>query len=1092
MPRPPRYLLTITILWATVLFLTAIAPRHVYGEYDPIAEIQAKLAKAQEEKQKTDDAIQALKPKLQELENAKTALQDTKDRLEQLRQKMRAIRAWNLFVTVMGGTMDVIQKVNPGSSVVIAAANFIQDRVQDKLKDTDKKNQITMRVKRMSELAASLSPKVRMVERNLQLTPQQVADQLVAMGRVDNDWVQGWNRTPDVVAQSDAVVVAKIEFVLEALGPAIEEVTSLIAEIEALLADLYAELGALESDAKRLTEEVHDWERQLELQGVLKESMKPPQAPAPVTVDVYNGPSKDYGTAAGEMTTAWNDLKACKIDGGGYWALRQAAYYAANRKQWEILKPYSDTVNTASQAFWACRDAPCHDATMPRYQAAIAAYSAATAREQAAYKSAVLDTMKALDQEAQRERERYDAFFARLKNWQSIKIQIPYTVYSLEKMNYEYTVENGAYTGQWLAMGAWAGSQTFRNMVDGTRATWVSSLYDIRKQYEDFNKAVQDMKNKMREALADMKAADNAASGIASQAPSLADELKPNIEVWQYVGGTYWWGDLRELHRRLAFYQPEFNAAAKVSRAQADELMQDMEENATRAAAAASAVSAVGTVLDSAAKSLDAKKRLLAASRTNLDPGGTSMRTFLKGVGMGTENIKILQDLLQKLTTPEQIEAHVLTLLPDQPEYDRNWRPIPTKDLIDTYRQNYRKVAAQIQTNRDAYSQAFKEYQTADSALGAGLKSLKTAFLAIYPQQIGIFDKTALLSETSRRTSNEGSSDSYLLSYFLQDPADFADFTYGLQEIIDQYVQLAERYHQIVDPVLAKVKAEGRGEARKLMELKSKVTSSYGSLMGADQATFSSTINGFSNEASALIDPLQRQGYAQQGSAVAKAYGEVLSAIMWVSSDYYARQRIRDAITDIDSHMNGARSFLQNPDTFGGNEGAAGWATTLENDAKGFASFNNAEINSRLAAIPGLVSQLRQYLGRDGAAMKQKVQALYDGFKAAYEEKNDSLVVACLADTWQAEGTTISDFQKNIRTIFRVFDEVRYVISNLQINKTGEKTFTTSYDVTITSRIYKRNLKHEEKSSVSEEVVIDPSGKARISRTLGGKFWYVQ
>lgn len=121
------------------------------------------------------------------------------------------------------------------------------------------------------------------------------------------------------------------------------------------------------------------------------------------------------------------------------------------------------------------------------------------------------------------------------------------------------------------------------------------------------------------------------------------------------------------------------------------------------------------------------------------------------------------------------------------------------------------------------------------------------------------------------------------------------------------------------------------------------------------------------------------------------------------------------------------------------------------------------------------------------------VSALYDQFKQAYESRNDSQIISFMDDDWEAgDGTTLSDLQENISRSFQTFDEIRYNIQNLKIELKSEGRYLASYDVTITSRIYKRNIKHEEKSSVNEEVIIDGSGKPRITRTLSGRFWYVE
>jgi hypothetical protein len=131
----------------------------------------------------------------------------------------------------------------------------------------------------------------------------------------------------------------------------------------------------------------------------------------------------------------------------------------------------------------------------------------------------------------------------------------------------------------------------------------------------------------------------------------------------------------------------------------------------------------------------------------------------------------------------------------------------------------------------------------------------------------------------------------------------------------------------------------------------------------------------------------------------------------------------------------------------------------------------------------------------EGVARDQmaSVRSMYDQFKQAYESRNDPKVMACIGDDWQSgDGTTISDLQVNLNRTFKTFDEIRYIPQNIQIQRRSEGVYSVSYDVTITSRIFKRNLKHEEKSSVTEEVVVDRSGKAKISKTLNGRFWYVK
>lgn len=125
--------------------------------------------------------------------------------------------------------------------------------------------------------------------------------------------------------------------------------------------------------------------------------------------------------------------------------------------------------------------------------------------------------------------------------------------------------------------------------------------------------------------------------------------------------------------------------------------------------------------------------------------------------------------------------------------------------------------------------------------------------------------------------------------------------------------------------------------------------------------------------------------------------------------------------------------------------------------------------------------------------MTPKVKELYNQLKQAYESKNTSGVVRCLSSQWGSnDGGSVSDLQRNLQKTFTMFDEVRFNIQNLQVTKVNETKYRVNYDVTITSKIYKKNLKHEEKSSINEEVTIDQSGQPKISKTLGGKLLSVK
>lgn len=122
------------------------------------------------------------------------------------------------------------------------------------------------------------------------------------------------------------------------------------------------------------------------------------------------------------------------------------------------------------------------------------------------------------------------------------------------------------------------------------------------------------------------------------------------------------------------------------------------------------------------------------------------------------------------------------------------------------------------------------------------------------------------------------------------------------------------------------------------------------------------------------------------------------------------------------------------------------------------------------------------------------VKELYQQFSEYYNSKYDAKLRGLISDDWESvgDGTTLADLEMNLRSSFRIFDQVSYTIQNLQISPVAYGRFRVTYDVLIKGQIYKNRIKHEEKSSVSEEVVVDSNGKAKITKTLSGRFWYVQ
>ncbi|TPW20776.1 MAG: hypothetical protein FD126_1351 [Elusimicrobia bacterium] len=119
------------------------------------------------------------------------------------------------------------------------------------------------------------------------------------------------------------------------------------------------------------------------------------------------------------------------------------------------------------------------------------------------------------------------------------------------------------------------------------------------------------------------------------------------------------------------------------------------------------------------------------------------------------------------------------------------------------------------------------------------------------------------------------------------------------------------------------------------------------------------------------------------------------------------------------------------------------------------------------------------------------VKSLYADFTKAYEAKSVSQVLRYVSPDWEAgDGTSISDLQTSLSGTFSVFNELKCAITNVQASKSGQR-YKVTYEMAITGRIFAQNIKHEEKSSVTEEVAFE-NGRPVIVRTVTGNFWYFE
>jgi len=124
-----------------------------------------------------------------------------------------------------------------------------------------------------------------------------------------------------------------------------------------------------------------------------------------------------------------------------------------------------------------------------------------------------------------------------------------------------------------------------------------------------------------------------------------------------------------------------------------------------------------------------------------------------------------------------------------------------------------------------------------------------------------------------------------------------------------------------------------------------------------------------------------------------------------------------------------------------------------------------------------------------GAAIVRK---MYADFAQAYQGRNAAKVMQFIAEDWTAgDGTAAADLEEQFRNIFRVYDEITVSITGLQVVNNSPGSYAASYNMAIKSRIYKKNIRREENSSVYETVAVE-GNSARIKKTESGGYWEIK
>lgn len=1075
-----------------ILFLGMAATLATAAEDDEIARLT-------EERQALNDILSGLNGKPQQLQDARAKLAESYRDLVSLETRLRGFQLWNAFVGVVGVANDTITKVNPGSSIVVATANFINDRAVDAYKKWDA-GYLPAKVKKLSGSVVGIAPALRQLDQAMRMTPEQVADQLVARGMVENTWLQRWQNTPDKVAKSDSVVTGKITFIQERIGPAKAALVQARKDLDEVIPSLSAEIDSLKRKIAALDAKIKNAKNNQDFLENLEKARNVAAPPPTEKVQTYPGEAKQYGAAAGDYKSAWGDLKTGTINGHTYRLRGTKSSYDASAYFSQVMKPVSDAYRAASDYFW--KEMPprlrqiedsktrrqVYQAGLDRLIKASDAYWKVCYREMQAMDSQYRKPVKALQDEERQEYERRSAFFNRFKAFEAETVEYSWgDPWNLKIETRQTTLRGLGTAGHYLAMSAWGPINSLNYLWPATAP--IGPLKGSVERYRQWREQATKIDDFAQSLYNTARSQSGRLSGYASQADSFASELEPNIAVWD---GLYW-GSPEALQTFTMLNQSGqlFSQYAALREQEAQALLKPHRENRERASRGESVMQRAEQLLEKAQALLEIKKTLFE----NYFDGGIGSfgpvgRNFLQWNKITEEEVERIKQLTESLKTTEAVEQHVIKLLSNHHYWEIDpTLPYHTRKSLAEVRKRYAErdgTAAQTfndyQGNWSRYSRMQRELEQQIARISRDLDDIAPG-QSIYLQEDELFNQMTGF-ESRWRESN----------YWYWSPPEPQDLPAGwpnAASLFDRMDAALQAYDAKLAGFMKEVENGFPKRAAEIDALAGRARSyRNASAIGPAQ----SALDEIWRKATAIYSPLSNAGILKPEMRITRsmqnfrmAHYEAMSRLSYLANR-------NSAVRQYNEWMDRIEALIRQAPTPDGRSQARQWQQDLEDSLRpnSFINYyvNQGEAVARSAVERGrnTLPKLIAYLGSFTISNEQ-IQTLYQNFIDAYGRGDIRGVLALLASDWQGgDGADTRDVEDMLINSFKVFDRIQYRISNFSAQPLGNDTVRVSYRVSIVGENSRQRLQHEESSQIVEEVgLVD--GKPRILRTLSGSQW---
>jgi len=1070
----------------------------------------AQIAKLNEEKQELSKELAELRGKPAELQRARDDIAQSYGDLVRLETRMRGFQAWNALVAAISVFNDSIVKVSPGGTTIHVLINFTANFGADRAVDASKKydserpggGHLPAKVKKLADSVVGISPALRQLDHAMRMTEQQVADELVVRGMVENTWLQRWQKTPEAVAKSNSVVTGKITFIQERIGPAKAALIEARKDTDQIIPAVNSEIQSLQRRIQEIEQTIARIQRNQSFAESLEAARDVEGPPPTENIQVYPGEAKAYSAAAGAYQQAWADLKAGTINGNTYRLLGRKSSFDASAYASQMLRPYSEAWQAASNYFWNELPARLRGVSdsetrsrmwreaWERLRAASDRYREASTREWNAYRNEYQIPVQRLVEEERNEFSRREAFFLRIKQIE----EQPINHHSVDVWNRKintYSGRIGSYgtSGYYLAASAWSPiySLTYLYPVTAPIGRLEGSAERYRQWQEnagktyDFAREIHDTASRKSSELV----------GLASQLDSMASELKPNIALWDGIHWSWWSNSALNTYVSMNDSSKLFNQYASMRDEEAKRMIEPHRDNWLKSQRGEAVMRRAEQILPKARELLEMK----AALSTTYHYGGISSfaavgRHYLQWNNVTQEEIDRIKALTQSLNNEEVIEQHVFRQMTSHYYWQQDESfPRHTRESLNKVRKQYAERNGLAGRTFNDYQSQWQRFDRAERDMNQQIAAITRELSDIAPGQSVYLLEDELYYQIRNNAiwwQDHG--------HWYWSPPNPQDLPAAWPTADSLFTQM-EAALAAYEAKLASVKQEiAAGFPKRAARIDALAAQARSYARAQQIGSGWSDLERIHRSTNDIYQPIAQTGLLKPEMPLQVAMRNFHSAFYEGSSRLSYLQSRDNAISQFQRSLNDIDALLQQPISqqtrSRGEESRQFLEYSLQPNSwiTYYASRQEAAAAVAVERGRNSLQRLIAYLA-SFTINNAQIQELYQSFVSAYGRGDIRTLLGLLADDWQGGGgADRRDVEDTLINSFKVFDRIQYRISGFSARPIGNDRMQVSYSVKIIGENSRQRLTHEETSQVVEEVgLVD--GKPRILRTLSGTQW---